>query len=334
MLLGDAGDEPRRGRARLGLPCPLCRGRRARARWPTSTRPGRSCGSVARRSAAACCSSPPAWRWPQRSAASAAAIATPTDRRGSPAVRRSLLALGPCSAPVPRWRTSPTRRRRPHAPVPRSHPPRRLGARSRGRRCSPRAARPVMAWTRAGSPGRGPSLPAWARRPPTSTCRPAACRSPTRHDAPTRHPPAYDAADRARPGRLRRLARRPRRSRRRRAGAARCPTGCARSPSTAPAATRSLARGGIVTGAVAPPLQRADAAPGRRGDPRRALPDAALRPAPDRPGHARLDRPLRRLSPPAGRTTAAAGASATSARSPKGWSRGSWPSPRCSSSRG
>ena len=50
---------------------------------------------------------------------------------------------------------------------------------------------------------------------------------------------------------------------------------CSSSPSTAPAATRSPRAGGYVTGGVAPPLDRRDAAPDRRGRSRRAVPDAA-----------------------------------------------------------
>ena len=51
---------------------------------------------------------------------------------------------------------------------------------------------------------------------------------------------------------------------------------CGSSPSTAPAATRSSAQGGYVTGARVPPLARRDADADRRGGADRAVPDAAV----------------------------------------------------------
>ena len=145
----------------------------------------------------------------------------------------------------------------------------------------PRALRPgvrlaATARTCAGARSWGRRCAAPARRRPTSTCPPGACRSPTRPTSRSRTRPAYPRADidalvafvgsfggpgipRVDPARG---------SARRRAWRS--------SPSTAPAATRSSGAGGSSPAPPSPPSTRPTADAARRGRPRRALPDAEV----------------------------------------------------------
>ena len=179
-----------------------------------------------------------------------------------------------------------------------------------------------------GRPGQGPRCAAPARRRPTSTCAPGACRSPTRPTSPcARSPPTRaPTSTPSSPSSARRRAGDPAR---RPARAAASPAGWRGSPSTAPAATRSSPG---AASSPAPPRRRCR----RRRRPRSPRPCASGRTSCRTSASAQIDeatwtrralRPRRAIP-----TTAAAGASATSGRSPRAWSRGSWPWPRCSRS--
>ena len=208
----------------------------------------------------------------------------PIARRRCVILRRALrrvaawpaAAVGPVAAPTPR-------------------PRRRAALRPAGARSSSRAARPATATTPRGKPDRAPDAArrgrAGGRLLPAH--RPHAAGQPDRRAARARSPPTPRSRHR-RAGRLRRLARRARASRRstRRAGTSRGRWRC--SPRTAPAATRSSARGGHRHRRARAGARRRDADADRRGGPRRALPDAAVRRQQliDQ-ATAGLDRPLR-----------------------------------------
>ena len=203
------------------------------------------------------------------------------------------------------------------------------------------AARVLFAQGCASLPRRGPARAPGARarrcaaperRRPTSTCRPGACRSPTRPTSPSaRSPPT------------------------------RAPTSTRSSPSSAPSAGPAIprvdpARGSLATGhgevhralrrlppdrrarrasSPAPPSPRCDdTTPTQLAEAVRVGPYLMPKFSARQIDQATLDSiaALRR-SRSATRTTAAAGASATSGRCPRGWSRGSWPWPSCSRSR-
>ena len=156
-------------------------------------------------------------------------------------LRRALVGLAVCCAAhggvVGRPRAGQSQPRPPRPDAARAHGPRARALR-RGLRLLPRRG-PARARR-----ARARRCAAPARRRPTSTSRPGACRWPTRPTSPTRAQPALPARRHRRARRLRRLARRARASRAStRAREHRRPA-WRRSPSTAPAATRSSARGG------------------------------------------------------------------------------------------
>ena len=96
---------------------------------------------------------------------------------------------------------------------------------------------------RAGDRGRGRRCAAPARRQPTSTCRPAACRWPIPTDEPVRTRPPLPARRHRRPRRLRRLASAGRASRASTSRAEASPPGWRSSPSTAPGCHQIVGRG-------------------------------------------------------------------------------------------
>ena len=195
--------------------------------------------------------------------------------------------------------------------------------RRKAARCTPTAARPATASRSQGRRGIAPSLVGVGAGPADfylSTGR-MPLQDP-RDAAAARAGPLLTRADRG-AGRVRRLLRRPAgaRSRTRRRGDLQL--GLHAFTLNCAGCHQIVARGGLTVGAAVPVAagsQNARAGRGGRAD--GALPDAALRRQADRPVRARLARALRAVDA-AIPTTRAAGASTTSARSPRGWSHGS-----------
>ena len=297
------------------------RGTRA-TRWPTSATRACSCSSAA------------AWRWrPSRWPSAWAAILREQRRqvayeRGGG--RGEATAVARCGARSSSWPCAARAMAAWSAAAGGRRSPRRSGP-TRARSwpaaacSSPRGAPPATARTLRGARSRGPPLRGAGARGGRllPLDRAHAAGRPDRRAASARSPP-YPRADigalvayvgslrRARPSRASTpprgdLA----------AGLANVHRALRR------AATRSSARGGIVTGAaVARPAttrRRRQLAEAVRVGP---VPDAELRRAPARPGARWTRSPATSQSTPRTRTTAAAGASATSGRSPRGWSRG------------